>query len=392
MRVRLAVALVLWWFACLVWFTRVPVTAPVLPAHADVLDGASFGGAIGEAGVDGKALAVTAMDDKDGVLLVRRVDIVAAERSVLRYRVTDFPSTMELALVFRRADAPGDTFSTTLTTPRGDLGTIDLTTEPEWRGRIVEIGFAAYAVAQSAPPATAFRPYRFADATFESASWRGAFGATATEWFGRRYWALMSMSALGPDAPRVRARSLVLFVAAGVFGSLLLAWLVGGVSERRMVRVAIVTTMLAWLALDLRWLASLVDRHAGTRAAYGGADWHGRQSLQPDRDVAAAALRVRETLGDKLRDARLFVDAPSDYERARLVYHLLPANAAPINLVVYAAKNYPGVYVVLYGRDASNFDADNGRLTLLDETTEAAELVLDEPPLQLFRLRQAGAP
>ena len=89
---------------------------------------------------------------------------------------------------------------------------------------------------------------------------------------------------------------------------------------------------------------------------------------------------------------RLLVDAPSDYERARLVYHLLPANAAPINLFVYGPKNYPDVYVVLYGRDASVFDADKGRVTLLDETTEPAERVIDEPPLQLYRLRQAGAP
>jgi len=323
---------------------------------------------------------------------VRRVDIVAAERPILRYRVSSFPSTMELALVFRRADAPGDTFSTTLTTPRGEVGTIDLSTEREWRGRIVEVGFAAYAVAQSAPPATAFAPYRLLDATFESLSWRGAFGATATEWFGRRYWALMSMSALGPDAPRVRARSLILFAAAGLAGSVALAGLLGGWRERRLLRFAVVAAVCAWVALDLRWLLSLADRHAGTRAAYAGRDWRQRQELQPDREVAAAAARVRAELGDRLAQIRLVVDAPSDYERARLVYHLLPANVAPINLFVFGPKNYPGVYVVLYGRDPSVFDAEKGRLTLLDETTESAELVIDEPPLQLYRLRQAGAP
>ncbi|MDC8011750.1 hypothetical protein [Tahibacter soli] len=392
MRARLAVALVVWWIVCLVWFARIPVTAPLVPAQREAFAGASFRSAIGDAGIDGQALSVTAMDDKDGVLLVRRVDIVAAERPVLRYRVGNFPSTMELALVFRRADAPGDTFSTTLTTPRGEVGTIDLATEREWRGRIVEVGFAAYAVAQSAPPATAFRPYRFLDATFESPSWRGALGATATEWFGRRYWALMSMSALGPDAPRVRSRSLILFAAAGVLGSIALAAWLGGWRERRLLRFAIVASVCAWVALDLRWLLTLTDRHAGTRAAYAGHDWRQRQALQPDRGVAAAAARVREALGDKLGQVRLLVDAPSDYERARLVYHLLPANAAPINLLVYARKNYPGVYLVTYERDASNYDAEKGLLTLLDETTEPAERLIDEPPLQLYRLRQAGAP
>lgn len=393
MRGRLAVAaIVLWWVLGFLFFAKVPLTSPPLPERVDTLEGAGFGGAIGEAEVDGDTMKVTGADEKNGVLLVRRVDIVAGERRYLRYRLSDFPAAMELALVFRRADTPGDTFSISLTSPRGDTGTVDLSTVDDWRGRIVEIGFAGYAVAQSAPLQTAFRPYRLVDARFESPSWRGALGAAWTEWFGRRYWALMSMSALGPDAPHVRGRSLTLFIAAGLAGTIALAAFVGGRRGRRLWRYALVACFCAWLVLDLRWLVSLADRHAGTRAAYGGHDWRERQALQPDRDAAAAAARVRAELGDRLATARIIVDAPSDYERARLVYHLLPANAAPMNLVMFTPKNYPDVYVLLYGREDQVFDAEKHQVTLMDESVEPVEAVIDEQPLRLFRLKQPGEP
>ena len=120
---------------------------------------------------------------------------------ILRYRWQDFPRTLELSFVFRRADQPDDVHTVTLPPAGAYPGYFDLSDVPDWHGRIIEIGFAEFPTAQLVPADIAFRPFALIEAEFWSPSWRGSLGALGTDWSAYRPWALMSVSALGPDAP-----------------------------------------------------------------------------------------------------------------------------------------------------------------------------------------------
>jgi hypothetical protein len=98
-------------------------------------------------GADHMALQALALDRDD-----RR-----RRPRVLRYRWQDFPRTLELSFLFRRADDPDDVQTITLPPAGAYPGYFDLGDVPEWHGRIIEIGFAEFPTAQLVPADVAFR-------------------------------------------------------------------------------------------------------------------------------------------------------------------------------------------------------------------------------------------
>lgn len=383
------------WLLLIAIFVDISPTQPLWPSRQQSFDGAEFS-ALAGGQIEGTQLAVASPDDNDGALLIRSVDIVdAAAWPVLRYRFESLAPTLELTLVYRRADSPEDVRTVSLTRPRGTTGTIDLSREKDWHGAITEIGFAVYPVAQSVPPEHAFQPFRLRAAEFWSPSWRGRIGAVSTEWSGRRAWSLMSISALGPDNGAMRAHSPVLLLTLG----LAVTWLLlrrrraGSVSTLRIVAIAVA---IAWLLLDLRWLRSFNDRHAATRQVYAGLPWSERQQRLSDSDVLAAAAAVRAALredGVEPDRVRLLVDAASDFLRARFIYHLAPARSAPVNFAGYgsAYTAHGAVYLATFDQPLPRFDAAASSLELDGDSLRARALI-DAPPLRLFRIEYGGAP
>lgn len=394
-RTQIAI-LVLAWLLLIGAFVGLGPTQSPWPAQRQHFDGAEFN-ALSGGQLDGTALEVPVADDNGGALLIRNVDIAdAAAWPVLRYRFQGLAPTLELVLLYRRADSPEDVRTVSLTRPRGATGTIDLSREKDWRGAISEIGFAVYPVAQSVPPAQAFQPFRLEAVEFWSSSWQGRLAAVATEWSGRRSWSLMSISALGPDNGSVRAPSPVLLLALGLGMTALLLGRLAGLSPARLLRVLGVALLVAWLLLDLRWLRSLVDRHAATRQVYAGLDWSDRQQRLADGDVLAAANAVRAALREDGADpdqVRLLVDAGTDFLRARLIYHLAPARSAPVNLTGFgnALQAHGTVYFATFDQPSPPYDAADARLRL-DGLTLPARQLLDAASLRLYRIEYGGVP
>lgn len=393
----LVVVIVAVWFVLIAFFAELSPFQSPWPQQRYRIEGAEFA-ALSGAQIDGSALAIETADDNEGALLVRSVDIAdAADWPVLRYRFDALAPTLELALVYRRADSPGDVRTIALTRPRGGVGSIDLSREQEWRGTISEIGFAVYPVAQSVPAARAFRPFRLENVEFWSPSWTGRLAAVATEWSGRRAWSLMSISALGPDSGAVRTRSPVLLLAVGLVLTLVLLLQFAPGQPRRILHVMTVAAVIAWLLLDLRWSLGLADRHAATRLAYAGLDWQERQRQLPDADLLDAAQRVRAVLRDAGADpdrVRLLVDAESDFVRARLIYHLAPARTGPVNLVGWGGAHFLSepVFLALYAQEAPRYDAAQGLLQIDSELALPARPLLEASPLYVYRLGQEAAP
>lgn len=390
----LAVAIVAVWFVLIAVFIGISPLQPPWPQQRNPLDGAGFV-ALAGGQIDGSELVVETPDDEHGALLVRSVDIIdAAHWPVLRYRFESLAPTLEVTLVYRRADSPRDVRTVPLTRGRGDTGTIDLSREPDWQGAITEVGFAVYPVAQSVPPQRAFRPFRLSHAEFWSPSWLGRTAAVATEWSGRRAWSLMSISALGPDNGVVRARSPVLLLTLGLVLTGVLLWqFAPGRSSSGRLRVLVAGVVIAWLLLDLRWSLSFADRHAATRQVYASLDWAQRQREIADADVLAAAEQVRQALRDDGADpdrVRLLVDANSDFLRARFVYHLAPARTAPVNLTGWGGTTFAEpVYFASFDKAVPLFDAADARLRVESGSPVPARLLIESTPLRLYRLGEA---
>lgn len=390
----LVIAIVALWLLLIAIFIEISPFQSPWPHQRYRLDGAEFAVLAGGQ-IDGSAMQVDVEDANHGALLVRSVDIADAhEWPVLRYRFESLAPTLEVTFLYRRADSPGDVRTVALTRGRGETGTLDLSREKDWQGAIIEIAFAVYPVAQSVPAEHAFRRFRLSGAEFWSPSWAGRVASVATEWSGRRAWSLMSISALGPDNGVVRARSAVLLLTVGLVLTGVLLWQFAPRQGARNLRVVGAGVVIAWLLLDLRWSLSLADRHAATRQIYASLDWPERQRRVVDADVLAAAQQVRQAVRDDGADpdrVRLLVDAGSDFLRARLIYHLVPARTVPMNSTGWlplATLREP-VYLATLQVDSLDFDATEDRLHVNDEIAVPARVVIDEPPLRLYLLRAA---
>jgi hypothetical protein len=381
----LPAAIAAWWLLVLLLALPLPL-APPRPAEIIALDGTQFVAPLGVARVDAAGLRVEALAGADGALQVHPLPAIEAARfPVLRYRMDALPRTLELALVFRRQDDP-DLQVVTIAGAGAGAATVRLADLPAWRGRIVELGFAQYPGAQSVPPTRAFQPFTVVGAELWSPSWHGALAARLGDWVGRRSWTFLAMSALGPDTGMPRGASLPLVLAIAVAGSLLLALLLARGERRRIARAAAIAAAVAWLALDLRWLHGLHARHQGTRDIYAGMTAVQRGSMPADQDLLRAALRARSSIPDGEDNLPVLVDAGSDFQRARLYYHLLPLNVAPMNTVGAAAlTQLPAAILVVYAPAAPVFDAVAGTV-VLSGATVPARLLMAEGHLQVYRI------
>lgn len=307
-----------------------------LSGQQRVFHGNRFHAAFGTAQIQGQDLHVTAAGEDYSALQVTQLpELDAAHFSLLSYRFDDFPRTLELSFVFRRSDSQ-DVETISVPRPRrGHFTTVDLSTFDGWRGRIVEMGFAQFPVAQLAPPAGAFRPFVFEQASLHAASWLGQLKALGSAWAARSPWQLVSISALGPSeigdsTPHVMRPPLVFALAlacALVLARAILRW-----RGRRLALLAVAGLGVAWIALDLIWLRELDYKRRADRDIWAGLSLEQRQQHVADHDLAAAAAQLKELLRDEPPARHILLSTLSPYTSIRFVYH-----AAPLNISIAAA-------------------------------------------------------
>jgi len=352
-RAGVALAILASWILLVLWAAGVEWSTPFAPAERHEFRGSEFVGVFGTATADADALKVEAAStDYTSLQSLRTVSIDASNLSVLRYRFADFPRTLELSLVFRTADEPNDVHTIALPWPGDGTGTFDLGPVPAWRGRIVELGFAQFPTAQLVPPAQGFKPFRIVDAALWSPSWRGNLAALVTDWFGAWPWTQRSVHALGRDTDSPRARSLVLCVALAAAIAVFWTAVLFGWRDRRVALSAAVGAAIGWLALDLCWQAGLLDRLETTRAVYADLSWSERETTVADTNIAEAAHKLSAMLRDEPPQTRILVQAGSGYQLLRLLWHLLPRNAAAYAYAAFAGPAIPENSIIVF------FDTD----------------------------------
>ena len=386
----LVISLAAIWIVLVGWASDAPPSAAFQPTERIRLEGADFKVVMGAGVESGRRLGINAVGAEHMALQSHALPeaIDASAYPILRYRWEAFPRTLELSFVFRRADQPDDVHTVTLPPAGAYPGYFDLSDVPDWNGRILEIGFAEFPTAQLVPADIAFRPYALVEAELWSPSWRGSLGALGTDWSAYRPWALMSVSALGPDAPWPHKPTPVVLLAIGLAASVFLVMLVLARSWRWLGITLAIALAGGWIALDLRWLGELADRHVLTRELYAGKPWRERASIEPDTALIAGAERARAWLARMPADTHVIVAAIAPYDILRLAYHLLPANVAPIGALPHpdATGAMKPALLVVYDDPAWTFDA--ARHALVNADAEyAAELVFAEGTLRIFALR-----
>ncbi|MFZ1622475.1 hypothetical protein, partial [Dokdonella sp.] len=153
------------------WAAGIQPSSPFVASQMRNWDGSDFRVVMGGAAQDETRLRIGAVgENRTALQSVVLNGIDADENPILRYRFEQFPHTLELSLVFRRA---GDDDVTVVSLPWPGNGSawFDLGTVPEWRGQITELAFAEYPTPQIVPPMQGFRPFTLVDASLASRSW-----------------------------------------------------------------------------------------------------------------------------------------------------------------------------------------------------------------------------
>ncbi len=406
-RVVCAVVILLIWLIVLAWPADLAWQSPLSPRQRVTLAARDFHVVRGAGVEDESSLRIGSVGDDGSALQAIPLQRVHADDfSELRYRFDGFPRTLELSFFFRRADSPGDVQpAVTVPWPGDGWQSLDLRKIPGWHGDIIELGFAEYATPQIAPPDSAFQPFRFDSAELWSPSWRGSFANLYTSWFGYTPWALLSISALGPQREVSQPSPLMPFALLGVVLSLVAAALILRWPRRTVAGRVALTFFALWAVVDLIWLGDLLGKHAFTENVYAGKPWGEREKLVPDPDIAQAATQVRNYFATQPLPGRILVGADSKYVFLKLIYELLPLNVAPIQQLPVSQLRPNDTFVLLFGD--SQWHYDDARGTLVDDrgvmpggSADAIyhgvfdnvgrfEPVLDSGDLHLYALREA---
>jgi hypothetical protein len=347
------VALAASWFALVLWAAGADWSDPLSPATEHAFGGDAFREVFGKAVAHDGRLAVQETAPDFSTLQSIEVNLDAAESNTLRYRFEHFPRTLELSLVFRTAEAPDDVQTVSLPWPGEGTATFDLSHVENWRGTIIEVGFAEFSTAQLVPTARGFAPFELGDVALWSPSWRGDIAALVTDWFGAWPWSQRSVHALGREGDAPRAHSAILFVALAVFIAIVWSMVLLGLRGRRVATIALACAAIGWFMLDLRWQAGLAQRLLATRTLYADMAWPQRERNVGDSELLRVADEIRELLHDEPTSTRILVQSGNGYSLLRLVWHLLPLNVGSF----WHAKQYESLLpensvIVFYASDA----------------------------------------
>jgi len=116
-----------------------------------------------------------------------------------------------------------------------------------------------------------------------------------------------------------------------------------------------------WALLDLVWLEDFRGKHQLTESVYAGKSRSERAALVPDQDVREAAEQVRGYLTTQ-PPHQLLVISDSKYVYLRLIYLMLPLNAAPLEQALGLRWPRRDARFVVYQSEQWHYDEARGAL------------------------------
>ncbi len=269
--------------------------------------------------------------------------------------------------------------------PAQAAGSVDLGTDPHWRGRIAMMGLMV-----RGPLAEPLLVQRLELRPVTRGSvglWRWAVG----EWSELEDWSQRSINYIAGaplDALFYPVLVVALWVGLSVVLYVLLAW---PAPASKGWKPYAALFLLGWLVLDLRWQWDLRQRVQQTEARFAGKSGDEQRLAATDGDLYRFLLDVRRHLPETPVRLLIVSADPAEnttYQAGRARYHLLPHNgyaglSRPPDARVAVENNYvlilspvPGIR---YDLNAQVLEWENGRLPV--------ELRYVAPAGALFRVR-----
>lgn len=296
---------------------------------------------VGEARPDNGALTVTAYRDGMAVLSSGRTALDAASLPLLDLGLAP-PAGASGALFWRRADLPRELHARRLNPERRRM---DLRNEPEWRGRVIELGIIAYASSEGA--------FRILPLTLTPATAGGQARILLENWLPAGSWTQADINARKPRGGGLPALvpTVAAWLAAALMACLLAARRRGGGVPGGLPALCLA----AWLLLDARWLAQGMLQAGRILDRYGSAGALPTLPVAGDRDLFTFAGEVRALLGEPSRRVYLVAEDPRmRFELQRMRYHLLPQRAYVHEGPLADVPAGPGQPLVVLRRRASS--------------------------------------
>jgi hypothetical protein len=325
------------------------------------------------------ALEITgyqASDEGQIAIAVRRGAFSAEDFPLLRFGLDTDPGGPQVDLLWRLASEPGMVKSMPLSDTDAGSAWVDLARNPDWHGRVLEIGF--YVTADDAGESVSL-----AHLTLEPRSGWGVLGSHWHDWTAYRGWSVRSINFL---YGAVNADSLSPVVAAAAWSALAVVLL--GVAALRSGRAnggaVLAVLLLAWIALDMLWQHELGAQLASTRQQFAGKT----QEEKHLADIDSAMYRYIQHLKREVLPAQvsriviLHNSKGHNFDRLKAQYYLLPNNSFNFGRVPPGERLHDVDYVLVLGDvpevefkpDAGSLQWKHGRRSLSVQRVDSAPM------------------
>jgi len=264
---------------------------------------------------------------------------------VLRYTWLPRHSNQEAAFFWRRADDPANVSRKDITIPGTQI--MDLTTEPDWSGEILEVGYLV--AGGDSTPVSLGETGLFPD------SLGIRLQLTWKAWSRFEDWSQQSINFLYGGVDR-QAVSLPLLIAAWFCVTLaivgLLRWMGVFNGTRQMLLIAGGVFLVAWMLVDIRWSVNNIRQVRLALATGWHPDEQQRQGMALDGDIFRYVQRLKTSVLGRQNTRILIVgdEDAADYYLQRAKYHLLPHSANVARQFVKGLAPQSLDYVIFFGQ------------------------------------------
>jgi hypothetical protein len=329
-------------------------------------------------------LLVTAADST-GVTLISLVpDLQASDYPTIAWIAADMPEGATVRLLWRNDSAPQKLNAIEVPVEAGRTLPVTVANNPAWIGRITGLALAIQG--------PLLQPIRTRGVIAKPMGALEILGDRAGEWFAFEGWVGTSINTItgGADFQELPLPVLIALTVALAGTAVVLV-------ERRRPGTFVASTpmvlgaifLIAWLILDARWTANLLQQERYTAEQYAGKSTRDKHLANEDAQLFAFVERALQVLPS--RPVRIFVAADADYFRGRAAYHLYPHSVffdPRSNELQWADQLRPGDWLLVYQQRGIQYDASRQMLRWETGRTTSAELKLLEPgAAALFRMR-----
>src|ERR1700682_3774573 len=332
--------------------------------------------------VDGD-LRVTAADST-GVTLISLVpELRASDYPVIEWIAIGLPEQAVVRLLWRTDHAPEKLNAINVRVELSRLLPVTVANDPAWTGRVIGLALAIQGPLSE--------PIRIRGVIAKPMGALEILGDRAREWLAFEGWTGTSINTINGGAdiqdlplPLLLALTIALAGAAVFVIERLRPGAFGASAPMALGTLFLI----AWLILDARWTANLVQQERHTAEQYAGKSTRDKLLANDDAPLFTFVERALQVLPS--RPVRIFVAADGHYFRGRAAYHLYPHSVffdPRSREIQWADQMRAGDWLLVYQQRGIQYDASRQMLKWETGRTTSAELKLVGPGAALFRMR-----